>query len=114
MRTREVARDLEKRTRESIRARLASGNPAKKEVAGDLGLSGRSLDRELARRGTSFRAVVDSVRRELAERRLVERATTLAQVARELGYTDAANFTRAFRRWTGQSPLGYRRRLGAK
>jgi len=114
MRTREVPRDLEKRTRKSIRARLASGNPLKKEVAGDLGLSARSLDRELGRLGTSFRAEVDSVRRELAERRLAEHATTLSQVASDLGYSDPANFTRAFRRWTGQSPLGYRRRLGAK
>jgi len=114
MRRLEAPRDLEKRTRESIRARLASGNPVKKDVAGDLGLSSRSLDRELARRGTSFRAEVDSVRRELAERRLAARDTTLCRIARELGYSDPANFTRAFRRWTGEGPLVYRRRHGAK
>jgi len=114
MRTREALRDLEKRTRESIRARLASGNPVKKDVAGDVGLSSRSLDRELARRGTSFRTEVDSVRRDLAERRLAERDTTLYRIARELGYSDPANFTRAFRRWTGQNPGSYRLVTGAK
>jgi AraC-like DNA-binding protein len=45
-----------------------------------------------------------------ARKRLLEPTLTLTEIAAELGYADQAHFTRAFRRWTGESPSGYRRR----
>jgi AraC-like DNA-binding protein len=106
--------ELEQRVRERIRSQLASGSARKGAIARELGLSPRTLDRALARRGTSFRLLVDDVRRELAERCLREGRSSLGEIARSLGYADPANFTRAFRRWAGQNPLSYRRKGGAK
>jgi AraC-like DNA-binding protein len=106
--------DLERRVRSLIRLLLAGGSARKGAAARELGLSPRTLDRELARRGTSFRLLLDDVRRELAELDLREGRRSLGEIARGLGYANPANFTRAFRRWTGQSPRGFRRGAVAK
>jgi len=105
---------LAARIRRSIRERLPLGTALKGPIARELGLSPRSIDRELARRGTSFREILDDLRRELAERHLSATSPSLAEVARRLGYANAANFTRAFRRWNGESPRSFRQRAGAK
>jgi AraC-like DNA-binding protein len=70
----------------------------------------RTLRRWLREEGTSFRRILDRIHFEAAEERLREPALSLAEIAAELGYADQANFTRAFRRWTGETPAAYRRR----
>ena len=77
-------------------------------VARDLGLSGRTLQRQLDAQLTSFQALVEEVRREHALRAMRETNQSVAKLAASLGYADPASFRRAFRRWTGQSPAGYR------
>lgn len=79
------------------------------ETARALGLSGRSLRRRLEGEGTSFRACLESVRLELAERYLLESDRSITAIGLELGYTDPANFSRAFRRARGVSPSALRR-----
>ncbi|MCX4242536.1 AraC family transcriptional regulator ligand-binding domain-containing protein [Paraliomyxa miuraensis] len=79
------------------------------QAAAALGQSPRSLRRRLADEGTSFQAVVDQVRRNLAEAWLAVPGTPVAAVAEALGYADAAAFRRAFRRWTGTSPAAHGR-----
>jgi AraC-like DNA-binding protein len=76
------------------------------EAAGTIA---RSLQRELASRGMTFAALVDDLRFELAAEWLRDPSAKVVEVASYLGYTDSANFTRAFRRWTGVAPTRFRR-----
>jgi AraC-like DNA-binding protein len=78
------------------------------EVATRLHMSGRTLRRRLSCEGTSFREILDDVRNELACAYLRETRLSIAEVGALLGFEDAANFRRAFRRWNACSPQGYR------
>jgi len=82
--------------------------PAIPEVAATLHLSERSLRRRLDDEGTSYRALVDEVREQLATELLVTGRLPVEAVARRLGYAETASFTHAFRRWKGVSPRAYR------
>jgi len=65
--------------------------------------------RRLAERGQPFRQLRESALRELAELHLADPRLTLADVSELLGYTEQSAFSRAFKRWSGQSPLAWRR-----
>ena len=85
--------------------------PLSLELGADLAdTNPRTLRRWLREEGTSFRGILDRIHFEAAEERLRERTLSLAEISAELGYADQANFTRAFRRWTGETPAAYRRR----
>lgn len=84
------------------------GFPGLESTAATLHLSPRTLKRHLALQGTSFSELLEEVRREKALLLLRNRSLAVAQVADRLGYTDVANFTRAFRRWTGMTPSAFR------
>ena len=73
-------------------------------------LSERSLQRKLADAGTSYREVLDDTRREMALAYLASKPHTLSEITFLLGFADSRSFSRAFRRWTGQSPSEYRAR----
>lgn len=77
-------------------------------VAGRLGLSERGLRRRLAVEKTSFRRIIDEVRETLARAYLRDTRLQVEEIAERLGYSDAANFSHAFRRWTGSAPGRYR------
>ena len=83
-----------------------------KTVAAQLGLSARTLDRRLAAEGVRFGALGDAVRFERARTLLRGGTLGVAQVARALGYRDAANFSRAFRRQFGTSPSAFQAAAG--
>jgi AraC-like DNA-binding protein len=70
----------------------------------------RTLHRHLVREGTSFRQVLEDVRHTLALEHLQTGQLTIAEIACALGYTDLANFRRAFRRWEGEAPSASRTR----
>ena len=116
-----LARRLEPELRELLRQRttdrstsaslhsilpplLRRGAPIE-EAARRMGVSSRSLERTLAAERTTYRAVLDDVRRGLAEQWLG--AFEVAEVAARLGYSDARAFDRAFKRWTGTTPTGW-------
>jgi AraC-like DNA-binding protein len=82
--------------------------PAADQIAASLGLSERVLRRRLATVGTSFRALTDEVVAPLAKRYLRESGLSVADVAERVGYSEAASFVRAFRRWTGTTPEVFR------
>ncbi len=86
-----------------------SGFATLDEVAAALHASPRTLERHLAAHGTTFSSVVDASRRERALLLADDRSLSVAEIAWMVGYSDVANFTRAFRRWTGASPGAYRR-----
>ena len=82
------------------------------DIARALGMGTRTLRRRLAEEGTTLREVLDRVRFELAASRLSRSDASLARIAFELGFSDQTALSRAFRRWTGQSPAQFRRAMG--
>ena len=88
----------------AVREALPGGAPTITAVARRLGMSARSLQRRLAEEDTSFAAVVDTIRRELATEMLTERRVSIEEVAFLVGFADARGFRRAVERWTGRSP----------
>lgn len=80
-------------------------------IAEALAVSPVSLSRALRAEGTSLTAIAENIRRDLAIGRLARRDATVEMIAAELGYAEPRSFTRAFRSWTGVSPLAYRRRM---
>ena len=85
-----------------------SAMPSISQIAARLHMSERSLRRRLDLEGTSYRALVDEVREQLATELLVTGRLPVEAVARRLGYAETASFTHAFRRWKGVSPRTYR------
>jgi AraC-like DNA-binding protein len=94
-----------------IRSRLPGGVPGVETIADSVGLQRWTLQRRLAHYGSSFSAVTDQVRRELAERLLRQRYVPVLEISNLLGYSELSAFSRAFRRWFGISPRQYRSRL---
>lgn len=100
---------LERRVLDRISTALSGGVPALLDVARDLGMSGRTLQRRLAEKDTSFQALVDEARRRLSLRLLRgDDDATLSEVTYMTGFSDQSAFTRAFKRWTGQTPGAFR------
>jgi AraC-like DNA-binding protein len=81
------------------------------QVSAAFAMSPRTLKRRLAEEGTTFTAIVDELRRDRALRLLASPDASVDAVAEAAGYSDVANFTRAFRRWTGTTPTSYRKSL---
>ena len=91
---------------------LRQGLPGVEHVAGLSGMLARSLQRRLGEAGSSYRDLVEQERRRLALELLVQPGVGVREVARQLGYAHPSNFTHAFRRWMGESPVRFRSRLG--
>ena len=100
------------RVRRVLFDNLARGQLTVDTVARELGLSTRTLHRRLRAEGTTFRGILDSVRGEIATTLLRGENLGTGEVAFVLGYSEPAAFHRFFRRWTGQTPLAYRRAAG--
>ena len=69
----------------------------------------RTLIRRLEDNGTSFQAIKDGLRRDIAIRDLQAGRKSIEAIALDVGFSSAANFHRAFQRWTGSTPRSYRR-----
>ncbi len=95
-----------------VRAVLARepAAPSLTSTASRLHLSTRSLKRRLACEGTSYTQLVEARRQQLARQWLSESKLSVREISTRLGYRDPANFTRAFRKWTGQTPSDFRAR----
>lgn len=94
--------------RHLIRSYLPTGSPHAAFLARLSGHSLRSLQRRLAAAGVSCSELVEQVRCEAAFELMRDPAMRLIDVGLELGYSDAANFSRAFKRWTGLAPRSWR------
>ena len=79
-------------------------------IARALGTSARSLQRRLAIAGVSYRQLVDVARKDAAERYLSDTCLSIGEIAYLLGYSEAAAFNRAFRRWRHERPQVFRQR----
>jgi AraC-like DNA-binding protein len=95
-----------------VATRLADGGGSSdiQEVAARMGTSVRTLQRRLRAGGATYAGVVQQARLTAARRMLRDQARKICDVARVLGYSDPAHFTRAFQRWTGLTPRDFRRR----
>jgi AraC-like DNA-binding protein len=100
---------LAHRVRDFLEPRLATA-PTLAQVAGALHLSVRTLSRRLADEGTTFKAVKDELRRDMAVLQLTKSEQPIASIGAAIGFEDHATFSRAFKEWTGSSPGAYRRR----
>ncbi len=103
------AQDFVGQVRPLIRQTLQATGVQIDEVARVMKVSSRTLQRRLAEHGVTFQQLVDDVRSQLAQSHLRDPDRTLADVAYLLGYSDTANFLRAFKRWTGKTPGEFRR-----
>jgi len=90
---------------------LPKGDAGAKVIATDLGMSERTLTRQLAALGTSFNHVLDRLRNDLALKYVRESDLSLAEVSFLLGYANPPAFTLAFKRWTGKAPSELRANL---
>lgn len=105
----EADRPLGERVREAVTASLSGGVPHLAEVARRLGSSERTLQRRLGEEGLTFHALIDEVRRDLAEGLLVNSDYALAEIAFLTGFSEQSAFTRAFKRWCGTTPAAHRK-----
>lgn len=86
----------------------AKGYPDLERLADKLNMSARTLRRKLQLEGNKYSLLLEEARRRDALKLLGNRGLEIQKIAELLGYADPANFTRAFRHWTGQSPSQYR------
>ena len=95
--------------RRALAHRVAGGDTSLAAVARHLATSPRSVQRRLAEEDLTYQAVLDAVRRESAEQYLAGSRLTVGEVGYLRGFSEPAAFHRAFKRWTGHTPLEFRR-----
>ncbi len=100
--------DIVNRVRRHIIEDLASGRLTKQGVADKMHMSPRNLQLKLAADNTTFQEILDGTRQSLASGYMQQSHLTITEIAYLLGFSDASNYTRAFRRWFGVSPRKYR------
>ncbi len=88
--------------------KLSSGTINEQEMANLLHMSLRTLQRKLKDSDSNYKEILDETRRHLAVEFVREAKTPMIEITFLLGYSEQANFTRAFKRWTGQSPSEFR------
>jgi AraC-like DNA-binding protein len=105
-----ASRALGEQVKGMLKAQLAGRRPGIEDIAKELRLSPRTLQRRLADVGASFQQLVQEARRELARHYLLHSSLELNETAYLLGYEDAHSFFRAFHDWEGSSPGAWRAR----
>jgi AraC-like DNA-binding protein len=83
---------------------LPHGRPRADEIARQLGMSLRTLERRLWSEGLTFDGILSELRCDLAKRYLREGDLPISKIAWLLGYQEVSGFTHAFKRWTGKTP----------
>jgi AraC-like DNA-binding protein len=94
--------------RRLLRTRIMDQRYSADDMAGLLTMHRRTLSRRLKYSGSGCRAIANEIRFEIARQLLEDTDVALAQIAAALGYSEAGAFTRAFRRWSGQTPTAWR------
>ncbi|MPR12412.1 helix-turn-helix transcriptional regulator [Microvirga tunisiensis] len=95
-----------------LRTELLTNQCSAATVADRFAIHRRTLSRHLRAEGAGFQSLVDETRFEIARQLLSQTRIPLSEVAVALGYSEASAFTRAFRRWSGQSPAAWRLEQG--
>ena len=100
--------DFRADVRRAIADAMRDGDPRLARVAAKLAMSPRTLQRRLEEEGVVFKALVDDTRLRFALGYLRHGGHTLTEIAFLLGYSEVSALNRAFKRWTGVTPSGYR------
>lgn len=96
--------------RQAIKVRLHKGRVTLEQIADEVDMSPRNLQYKLEVQGTTFQALLNDTRLEMARFYLQDPAMTLAEVAFLLGFSEQSPFTKAFKKWSGETPGEYRKR----
>lgn len=105
----EQSKTLRGRVESALLPLLPTGNARVDVVATTMGLSRQTLFRRLRAEGATFEQVLDELRRSLAVQLVRDEKLPVKEIARRLGFADAAAFSRAYKRWTGTSPRSDRK-----
>jgi AraC-like DNA-binding protein len=97
------------RVRDLAMKQLFGGVLSVSAIAREMKMSARTLTSKLELEGTTFRATIDDLRRDLAFRYLRHQGVSHSEIAFRLGFAHVEGFYRAFKRWTGLTPLSYRK-----
>jgi len=109
--TRYDQQTLVARVQSKIIERLPAGRPNQTVIAKSMNMSLRNFQRKLKLEGTSFRELVDTVRKDLAIQFIRDNSRSIGAISYNLGFTEPANFTRSFKAWTGVSPKQFRQAI---
>lgn len=101
------------RCKASLLEQLSDGELSEEEMAGQLHMSRRTLQRKLAESAMTYQRLVEETRRDLALRYIEDPRHSIIDITFMLGFSQQSAFTRAFKRWTGVAPTEYRQRLRA-
>lgn len=96
------------RVKSIIIENLPSGSVSDEMVAAELNMSTRALQRKLQRKETTFKQLLTETRQELADKYIRNNQLSLTEISFMLGFSEVSSFSRAFKRWTGESPSDYR------
>ena len=88
---------------------LKGHEPNLEHTAQHFAMSARNLQLKLSQEGTNFKDLLDGIRKEMATRHLRQKHSTLTDIAFLLGFSEASAFSRSFKRWTGLSPMQWRK-----
>lgn len=100
-----VSNDVE----QLIKDALPSGIPSIHQISEHMGMSNRTLTRRLSENGLTFRDLIKKTQEELSKDLLKNSSRSAAEIAFQTGFSEQSAFNRAFKRWTDQSPLDYRK-----
>jgi len=100
----QAKRDIVNQVKTAILEKLGEGSVTEMTIADELHMSTRNLNRKLAAENTSFKALLLEIRAELAGQYINDTSLTLTEISYMLGFSEISSFSRAFKRWTGQSP----------
>jgi len=103
--------DLVQQVKSIILENLPDGTVNEKLIAEQLNLSERSLQRRLQEHQTTFRLILESVREMVAKQYIKNPMNRMSDITFLLGFSEQSAFSRAFKKWTGKSPVEYRKAL---
>lgn len=104
--------DIVQQVKGIILDNLPDGQVTDKLVASELNLSERSMQRRLKEHQTTFRFLLDTVREMVAKQYIENPVNRMGDIAFLLGFSEQSAFSRAFKKWTGKSPIEYRKLIG--
>lgn len=105
-----AGRDIREQVRQTLTRSMAGKRPNLPDVARELGMSPRTLQRRLADSGSTFQELLEHARRERAHQYLTQTTVEFNEAAFMLGFEDVNSFFRAFQAWEGMSPTEWRTR----
>ena len=103
--------DIVQQVKSIILENLPDGSVTDRLVASELNLSERSMQRRLKEHKTTFRSLLDGVREMVAKQYIENPRNRMSDIAFLIGFSEQSAFSRAFKKWTGKSPVEYRKLL---